>query len=169
MTVTNLGPDTVTRLTLSDPVPPALLAWTFTPSAGVYSAETGSWTGLNLGVGQSETLVLSGTVDPAATGNLVNLARVTPPVGTSDTNPSNDTDSDTDPLITISISDVTVTEGNAGTVNAIFTREPLVHEQPDRDRGLRHGRRHGDERLRLPERGLDRDLLARSEAPRPSP
>ena len=42
------------------------------------------------------------------------------------------------------INDVTVTEGNAGTVNATFTVTLSRAQRPDRHGRLRHGRRHGD-------------------------
>ena len=50
---------------------------------------------------------------------------------------------------TVSISDAaTITEGNTGTLNAIFT-VTLSSPRPGRDRQLRHGGRRGDGRHRL--------------------
>lgn len=96
ITVTNLGPDPVTALQLKDPVPPALLGPVFTPSVGSYNPGSGSWTGLTLPGGHSVTLTLSGTVDPLATGTLVNTATVATVVGVLDPNPGNDSATDTD-------------------------------------------------------------------------
>ena len=99
ITVTNNGPSTVTRLTLIDSVPAALLNPVFgTPSAGAYDPATGLWSGLSLATGQSVTITLSATVDPAATGALTNTAHVAPPPGVTDPNPGNNNDSDTDTL-----------------------------------------------------------------------
>jgi len=96
ITVTNLGPDPVTALQLKDPVPPALLEPVFTPNAGSYDPGSGSWTGLRLPGGHSVTLTLSGTVDPMATGTLVNTATVATVVGVLDPNHGNDSATDTD-------------------------------------------------------------------------
>ena len=96
ITVTNNGPSTVTSLTLSDPLPPALTGAVFAPSTGSYDSVTGAWTGLALAAGQSVTLTLTGVVSPAATGPLVNTAVVAPPAGVTDPNHGNDTSTDTD-------------------------------------------------------------------------
>src|SRR4029078_7148986 len=75
ITVTNAGPSTVSSINLVDDVPAALLNPTFgTPSAGTYDPATGVWSGLSLAMGQSVTITLTGTIDPAATGALTNTA-----------------------------------------------------------------------------------------------
>jgi hypothetical protein len=43
-------------------------------------------------------LTLTGTIDPNATGSLINTVTVAPPAGTTDTNLANNTASDTDTL-----------------------------------------------------------------------
>ncbi len=48
------------------------------------------------GAGNFLTLTISGIVDPAATGDLVNTATVTAPAGTTDPNLSNNSATDTD-------------------------------------------------------------------------
>src|SRR5262249_47702320 len=58
----------------------------------------GVWSGLSLGTEESVTITLTGTIDPAATGTLVNTATVTPPAGVTDPNPDNNTASDTNDL-----------------------------------------------------------------------
>jgi uncharacterized repeat protein (TIGR01451 family) len=99
LTVTNSGPSTLHNIILTDAAPAALLNPVFgTPSAGSYDPLTGLWSGLSLAAGQSVTLTLTGTIDPAATGTLTNTAHVAPPAGVSDTNPANNTASDTDSL-----------------------------------------------------------------------
>ena len=55
---------------------------------------------------------------------------------------------------------MTVTEGDAGTVNATFTVTPVRGQRPDRHRRLRHRRRHGDGARRL-----HRRRAARSPSP----
>ncbi len=76
ITVTNNGPDTVTSLTVNDPVPGAISSPSFTPSTGVYDGITGLWTGLNLTSTQSVQLTFAGTIDPFARGGLLNTATV---------------------------------------------------------------------------------------------
>src|SRR5262249_21144159 len=99
ITVTNNGPSTVSSVILTDDEPAALLNPVFgTPSAGSYNAATGLWSGLSLATGQSVTIPLTGTIDPAATGSLTNTAHVAPPTGVTDPNPANNNDTDTDTL-----------------------------------------------------------------------
>ena len=70
ITVSNAGPSTVSSVTLTDAVPAALLNPVFgTPSAGSYNPATGVWSGLSLAAGQSVTITLTGTIDPAASGS----------------------------------------------------------------------------------------------------
>ena len=77
ITITNNGPSTVNSLTMSDPVPAAILSPSFSgASSGTYNSGTGAWTGLNLATGQSITIQVSGTINPSITGNLVNTATV---------------------------------------------------------------------------------------------
>src|SRR5205823_3863947 len=85
-------------LILNDTLPPAFLNAVFTPSTGSYSSATHSWTGLNLASGQLITMTVAGKIDPSATGSIVNSVHVDPPVGTTDTNPGNNTATDTDTL-----------------------------------------------------------------------
>jgi uncharacterized repeat protein (TIGR01451 family) len=99
ITVSNSGPSTVSSFTLSDAVPAALLNPVFgTPSAGSYNPLTGLWSGLSLGIGQSVTITLTGTIDPTATGTLTNIATVAPLAGVTDPNPGNNSASDTNTL-----------------------------------------------------------------------
>jgi uncharacterized repeat protein (TIGR01451 family) len=140
ITVANNGPDTVTSLTLTDTIPAALLNPNFTPSAGAYDTNTGIWSGLNLASGQSVTLTLTGTIDPNATGQISNIVTVSPPAGTTDPTPGNNSAQDIDtipvattlattasPNVTLSNSSValsdsaTLTGGSNPTGNIVFT------------------------------------------------
>ena len=56
---------------------------------------------------------------------------------------------DDDPPPTLSINDVTVAEGNAGTTDATFTVTLGAPSGRDRDGRLRHRERHGDAPARL--------------------
>jgi uncharacterized repeat protein (TIGR01451 family) len=98
ITVTNLGPSSLTSLTLIDILPPTLQTPIFTPSAGTYNSATGSWTGINLSAGQSVTLTLSASISPSATGTLTNTASVSPPAGVTDPVPGNNSATDSDTL-----------------------------------------------------------------------
>ncbi len=109
ITVANVGPGTVTDLSVTDDLPAAILEPVFTPSSGNYDSDTGTWTGLELGPGQNVTLTLDGTVDPQASGTLVNTASVTPRSGVIDLYPDNNADADTDVLETPPSIEVTLT------------------------------------------------------------
>jgi uncharacterized repeat protein (TIGR01451 family) len=100
-TVSNSGPSTVDSLTLTDASSPALLSPNFAPSAGAYDTNTGAWSGLSLASGQSVSMTLTGTIDSNATGPITNTATVSPPAGTTDPNPGNNsaTDADTIPAV----------------------------------------------------------------------
>jgi uncharacterized repeat protein (TIGR01451 family) len=86
ITVTNNGPSTVSRVTLTDTIPAALSNANFAPSVGTYDVGTGVWSGLNLASGDSVSMTLSATINPSATGTLSNTVTVAPPAGTTDTN-----------------------------------------------------------------------------------
>ena len=59
---------------------------------------THTWSGLSLASGQRVSFTVSGTIDPTATGSLINNVLVLPPSGTSDPNMPNNSASDTDTL-----------------------------------------------------------------------
>ncbi len=98
ITVTNNGPSTVSSVTLTDTVPAALDNPVFAAATGNYDSGTGVWSGLSLASGQSITMTVSGTIDPGATDDLTNTVSVNPPAGATETNPSDNTSSDTDTL-----------------------------------------------------------------------
>ena len=116
ITVTNNGPSTVSRLTLTDTTPSAFLNPVFTPSVGTYTSATGLWSGLSLASGQSVSLTLSGTIDPNATGSISNTAAVSPPAGVTDANSANNTATDTDTLTPQADLSVTKSDGKTSVV-----------------------------------------------------
>ena len=60
------GPDPVTRVFVDDTVPAAILGAWFSTSNGTYNSTTDEWVfAAPLFVGQSTTLFLNGTIDPA--------------------------------------------------------------------------------------------------------
>lgn len=69
----------------------------FSVSEGAYDADTGEWTGVTLGVGETVTLWVSAMVDADATGTITNTVEVQP-VGYADPDTSNNSDDDTDDL-----------------------------------------------------------------------
>ncbi|MEJ5336865.1 MAG: DUF11 domain-containing protein [Thermus sp.] len=101
VTVENLGPSPVTGASFTDNVPPEItgVAWSCTPSGGA-SCSAPSGTGnaisltLNLPVGGSVTIAISGTVSPSAAGQtLANTASAFPPAGVTEVNPDDNSSS----------------------------------------------------------------------------
>ncbi len=96
LVVTNQGPSAVTGARVVDPVPAALtgVTWTCTASPGSRCPAAGTGAidvTVDLLAGGTATFTILATVDPAATGTLVNQATVTPPPGTVDPDGSNNT------------------------------------------------------------------------------
>lgn len=77
LTVTNRSPRTLTQLSLLEPLPTALIAPEYLPSAGTYTPQSGVWSGISLAQNQSLTLKIRGQVDPLFSGQLLNTATVT--------------------------------------------------------------------------------------------
>ncbi len=102
--VTNAGPSAVVGADVIDTLPASLIGatWICTPGGGgSCAASTGGGdiaTTVDLPVGATATVVVSATVSPTATGNLVNTASVSAPSGTTDPTASNNTAVDTDTL-----------------------------------------------------------------------
>src|SRR5262249_46225444 len=100
ITVTNLGPSSVSSLTLTDLLPPILLNPIFSPTVpgiGSYNSISHDFDlSSPLGTGGQVSLTLTGIIDPAATGSITNTAIVSSPV---DPNSTNNTSSVTSPLI----------------------------------------------------------------------
>ncbi len=104
--VSNAGPSDAVGASVADVVPAAITGVSVgcvasgTAACGTdgSSGNNISFTGVDIaaGAGNFLTLTVSGTVDPATTGNLVNTATVTAPAGTTDPNLANNSDTDTD-------------------------------------------------------------------------
>ena len=102
--VANGGPHFVAGATVTDNVPAVLQGATWSCSASPGSTCTTNGAGsihdtVNLLVGGTLTYSLIGTVDPTATGTLVNTATVAVPAGGTDPDPANNSATDTDTLL----------------------------------------------------------------------
>ncbi len=111
ITVNNAGPSALNQINLADTLPAALLSPVFTPATGAYNSGTGAWTGINLAPGGSVTMTLSGTVNPTATGTLVNIVAVAVVAPDTETDTTNNTASDSDTLVRRAELTVTKTDG----------------------------------------------------------
>ncbi|MDX8512107.1 prealbumin-like fold domain-containing protein [Mesorhizobium captivum] len=103
--VTNNGPDAVTGAQISDPLPAGITtaSWTCGEATGgaVCGAPSGAGainTTADLPAGASVTYQLSMGVPASYSGSLTNTATVTAPAGATDSNPSNNSASDTDTM-----------------------------------------------------------------------
>ena len=103
--VENLGQTAVADATLTNDPPAGISygAWTCTASGGaVCPADSGQGplpTAVSLPVGGRLTYTVTAAVDANVTGPVVNQASVTMPGAVSDTNPDNNTASDSDPVL----------------------------------------------------------------------
>jgi hypothetical protein len=103
VTAVNVGPSDAVGATVTDAVPAILLGahWTCVASAGSTCAASGTGSindTVHLLVGGTATYTLTGTVDPLATGTLVNTAGVAAGPAATDPDPANNTATDTDTL-----------------------------------------------------------------------
>lgn len=102
--VTNNGPAAVTGAKVADTLPAALTGatWTCAASAGASCSGSGSGsindTAVNLPAGATATYALTATLAANATGSLANTATVTPPAGTTDPTPGNNSSTVTDSI-----------------------------------------------------------------------
>ncbi|PYF76563.1 DUF7507 domain-containing protein [Pedobacter nutrimenti] len=97
ITLTNKGPGALLNtdvVNVADALPAGFINPVYVPGVGGYNPATGDWTGVALGVGQSTTLTITGSVAANASGTLSNTATLTPPAGTTD--PDNTNNSATD-------------------------------------------------------------------------
>ncbi|WP_277871163.1 DUF7507 domain-containing protein [Dokdonella fugitiva] len=112
----NAGPSAVTGATVADVVPANITGatWTCVGAGGGTCPPSGSGAinaSVNLPVGGTATFTLSGTVAAGATGTLVNTATVTPPAGTTDPTPADNSATDTDTLAPNADLAITKTDG----------------------------------------------------------
>ncbi len=97
---TNLGPSAVTAAQVTDTLPPALGAFTWTCVGGaggscVNASGVGDVSALvDLPVSGTATFTVTGTVPANLTGSLVNTASITPPAGVDDPTPGNNNATD---------------------------------------------------------------------------
>lgn len=125
VTITNNGPNTATGVRLTDVVSPGPSLQSFVPSQGSCLQDFSTFDNDiacdlgSLGIGASATVTLG--VLPFFEGTVVNTAHVSGNV--SDPNSGNNVAAESTEVVTpsLSISDVIVLEGNAGTTNAVFT------------------------------------------------
>ena len=117
MVVTNAGPSDAVNARVQDalPAPLAGFGWTCVPGAG---ASCGTLSGIGdidvlvtLPVGTQATFTVTGTVPSSATGAIINTVTVTPPAGTVDPVPGDNTSSVTNP--TGPKADLAVTKSSA--------------------------------------------------------
>src|SRR6185437_3181274 len=91
----NSGPSTATSVAVNDTVPAALTGASWTGSDGSTGSGNITDTIASLAPNASVTYVLSGMIDPAATGHLINTATAT---AANDTNGANNSATDDDTL-----------------------------------------------------------------------
>ena len=106
LVVTNAGPSTANGFSIADTVPVSITGVSATCAVvGLGSCGTNatagnavSFTNANLAPGATNTLTITvtGTVSPNTTSDLTNIATVTAPGGVTETNPANNSASDTD-------------------------------------------------------------------------
>ena len=104
MVVTNAGPSTASGVTIVDTVPSAIGGLTIncTPTGAASCGTNGSagnnvsFTNASVVPGSSLLITVSGTINPSATGSIINTATVSAGAGSSDTNAANDSATDTD-------------------------------------------------------------------------
>ncbi len=98
---TNNGPSAVIGATITDILPPEITSatWTVTYPGGGSGPASGSGNInvlVDLPVGAKARFVVNVHISPTATTNLVNTATVTVPGGVTDSNPANNSATDTD-------------------------------------------------------------------------
>lgn len=100
VTITNNGPNNVTGAAVNDSKPAQVTTWGWCVAPCTPVANTSGNLGvmLNLNPGASVTYTIATSIDPAATGNLVNTATVSVPAGYTDTVPGNNSATDTNIL-----------------------------------------------------------------------
>jgi uncharacterized repeat protein (TIGR01451 family) len=130
--VRNNGPNAVFGIPVTDN-PPAVfsnVSWTCTASAGsACSAASGAGninTKVDLLVNGTATFLLTATVNPSATGTVTNTAREEMPSGAVDTNPNNDTASDTNQLTPQADLSITKTNGVNSVIAGMNTTYSIV-------------------------------------------
>jgi len=115
--VANNGPSDVVGAAISDVMPAAIASANFTAAGnGGASGFTAAGAGnindtVNMPSGSTITYTVVANISASATGNLVNTATVAPPAGVIDTNPGNNSATDTDTLTATADLSITKTDG----------------------------------------------------------
>jgi uncharacterized repeat protein (TIGR01451 family) len=117
--VTNLGPSDSPNTAVIDSLPSALrfATWTCNAVAPAHCDDTGGSgsisTTVDLPAGQSATLLMSATIDPASTGTVTNTVRANPNPTITELDDTNNQASDTDVLVPTA--DVSISKTNSTT------------------------------------------------------
>src|SRR5262249_26145174 len=93
--VTNSGPSTATNVAVSDPLATGVTSFTWSGNGHTNVSGPLSDSIASLSPGATVTYTVTALIDPNATGDLINTVTVT---AANDTNPNNNTASDTDTL-----------------------------------------------------------------------
>ena len=125
VTISNNGPNTATGVRLADVVSPGTSVQSFAASQGSCLQDFSTFDNDiacdlgTLGTGGSATVTIG--VVPSSQGTVTSSARVSSNV--SDPNAGNNADVESTDVVTpsLSIDNVSVVEGNTGTINAVFT------------------------------------------------
>ncbi len=130
ITVTNLGPCSVSGAIVDDVFPPELVdpAWTCEATPGATCTSPGSGSVLHdiidLPAGGTVTYTVVGDLDDLATGRLINTATVEAPAGAVDFDLSNNSATDDDPIEREA--DLAITKTNG--VEAVYACERVDYE-----------------------------------------
>jgi uncharacterized repeat protein (TIGR01451 family) len=121
ITASNAGPDGVTGATVTDTFPAVIsgVTWTCVGAGGGTCTAAGAGNlneSVNLPSGGSVTFTVTGTIDAAASGTLVNTANVAVPPPVFDPNGANNSATDTDTLAAQADLAVTKTDGAASEI-----------------------------------------------------
>lgn len=116
ITASNAGPSAVTGATVTDTFVAALGTpnWTCVGAGGGTCTAAGSGNisdTVNLPAGGSVTYTVSANISASATGSLVNTATVTEPMGVTDSNQMNNSQTDTDSISLAADLSITKTDG----------------------------------------------------------
>ena len=90
VTLTNVGPDAASGVSVSDPLPAGLTFSSATPSVGSYDTGTGIWTVGALAAGGSATLSLAATVDAGTAAQTITNTATVAAADQADTSSVND-------------------------------------------------------------------------------
>jgi len=115
LAVTNTGPNDTSGVVLTDTIPAKMTYIGFKTTSGIYTQSNGRWVIGNLSLNQAVSLIITGTVNSAACGSLVNSTRGLTS-NLPDGNPSNNSSSVS---VAITCLDGLVTDAGKGTpINA---------------------------------------------------